>query len=314
MGEADRYQDYKRQAGQRKFAMLRPDNAVMALFTLNAVGYLLLLFLQVSFFFAGKTTEDFQQQVMQYMQLPGNIRLFSERPWTILSFMFSEQTNQIIRMLSNMFWLWTFGYILQSMAGNNKVIPIYIYGGITGAIFFLTAGSFLDLASYTPAATTMVGANASVMAIAFATTTLNPRFRLFSHIRNGVPIWVISSLYLIIDLAATPPNHAIAHLGGAFAGFAFITIHRKGIDPGAWMNRLYDKLTDWFTPGNSNGKLKEKATLFYEHGGRSPFSKKQNLSQQRVDEILDKINQKGYHFLTEEEKQILKKASEEDLG
>jgi hypothetical protein len=32
-----------------------------------------------------------------------------------------------------------------------------------------------------------------------------------------------------------------------------------------------------------------------------------------VDEILDKINQKGYHFLTEEEKDFLRKASEEDL-
>ena len=34
--------------------------------------------------------------------------------------------------------------------------------------------------------------------------------------------------------------------------------------------------------------------------------------QQRVDEILDKINQRGYHFLTEEEKEILKKAAEKD--
>ncbi len=314
MGESERYQEFRNYSRQRKFAMLRPDNAVMALFTINAIGYLLLLFLQVSFFFAGKNTADFQQQVMQYMEVPGNLKLFSERPWTMLSFMFSEQTNQIIRLLSNMFWLWTFGYILQSMAGNDKVIPIYLYGGIVGAVFFILAGAFIDVPSYSPAAASMIGANASVMAIAFATTTLTPRFRLFSHIRNGVPIWVIASLYLIIDLAATPPNHAIAHLGGALSGFLFIALYRKGFDPGAWMNRLYAKLVDWFTPGNSSGKAKDRATLFYEHGGRSPFTKKQNLTQQRVDEILDKINQKGYHFLTDEEKEILKKASKEDLG
>jgi hypothetical protein len=29
--------------------------------------------------------------------------------------------------------------------------------------------------------------------------------------------------------------------------------------------------------------------------------------------VLDKISQKGYHFLTEEEKNILKRASEEDI-
>jgi len=37
------------------------------------------------------------------------------------------------------------------------------------------------------------------------------------------------------------------------------------------------------------------------------------VTQQRIDEILDKINQKGYHFLTDEEKELLKRASEEDL-
>lgn len=313
MGEAERFQEYKKYGRQKRFAFLRPDNAVMALFTINAIGYLLMLFLQVSFFFAGKNTADFQQQVMQYMELPGNLKLFSERPWTMLSYMFTEQSGQFIRLLSNMFWLWTFGYILQSMAGNDKVIPIYLYGGITGAVFFLSAGAFMDITSFSAGAASMIGANAAILAVATATTTLDPQFRLFSHIRKGVPVWVVTLLYVIIDLAATPPNHGLAHLGGALAGFLFILLYRKGYDTGAWMNRLYAGIGSWFTPGSSSGKTKDKATLYYEHGGRSPFQKTQNLTQQRIDEILDKINQKGYHFLTDEEKEILKKASEEDL-
>jgi hypothetical protein len=32
-----------------------------------------------------------------------------------------------------------------------------------------------------------------------------------------------------------------------------------------------------------------------------------------VDEILDKISQKGYNYLTEDEKNILRRASEEEL-
>ena len=36
------------------------------------------------------------------------------------------------------------------------------------------------------------------------------------------------------------------------------------------------------------------------------------VTQNRLDEILDKINQKGYHFLTDEEKSFLKKASEDE--
>ena len=53
--------------------------------------------------------------------------------------------------------------------------------------------------------------------------------------------------------------------------------------------------------------------MFYNTGNRSPYSKQSIITQQRVDEILDKINNKGYQFLTDEEKQILKKAAEEDL-
>ena len=37
-----------------------------------------------------------------------------------------------------------------------------------------------------------------------------------------------------------------------------------------------------------------------------------NVSQKRIDEILDKINQQGYRFLTDEEKEILKRASEDE--
>jgi hypothetical protein len=38
-----------------------------------------------------------------------------------------------------------------------------------------------------------------------------------------------------------------------------------------------------------------------------------NVTQQRIDDILDKINQKGYNSLTQEEKDILSRASKDDL-
>ena len=46
---------------------------------------------------------------------------------------------------------------------------------------------------------------------------------------------------------------------------------------------------------------------------RKPFEKSTSFSQQKLDEILDKINEHGYHFLTDEEKEFLKKASKENL-
>jgi hypothetical protein len=64
-------------------------------------------------------------------------------------------------------------------------------------------------------------------------------------------------------------------------------------------------------PIQQNEKIKEK--VFYNTGGQKPFIKRPVITQQRIDEILDKINQKGFNHLSEEEKNILKKARETDF-
>jgi hypothetical protein len=53
--------------------------------------------------------------------------------------------------------------------------------------------------------------------------------------------------------------------------------------------------------------------VFYETGGREPYRRRANVTQQKIDEILDKINQKGYSRLSDEEKDLLRRASEEGL-
>ena len=55
-----------------------------------------------------------------------------------------------------------------------------------------------------------------------------------------------------------------------------------------------------------------KTQLFYK-AKVQPFKKTPLLTQQKIDEILDKIGQKGYGSLTEDEKEVLKRASKEDL-
>ena len=56
-----------------------------------------------------------------------------------------------------------------------------------------------------------------------------------------------------------------------------------------------------------------KEKVFYHTGGQKPFVKRPVITQQRIDEILDKINQKGFNHLSDEEKSILEKASEADF-
>ncbi len=76
------------------------------------------------------------------------------------------------------------------------------------------------------------------------------------------------------------------------------------------MNNFFDWVNNLFNPDKPKKKIKDE--LFYK-AGRKPYSKTSNLTEQRIDEILDKIHQKGYPSLTDEEKELLNKASKEDL-
>jgi len=86
---------------------------------------------------------------------------------------------------------------------------------------------------------------------------------------------------------------------------------QKGNDWGQWMTDVVNWADDLFNPEKKHVKNPPKSQLFYK--ANKPFEKTPHVTQQRVDDLLDKIHHKGYHSLTEEEKEFLKKASMEDL-
>ena len=315
MGESDRYQDYRRRKRGR-FTLGQDNNALMNLFILNVIFFLVMLTLQVAYFFYQQTPQLYNAQVVQWFELPANLTKLSERPWTLITYMFSDTGGNLMRILSNMLWLWAFGYILQELTGNDKIIPIYIYGGLLGGIVFIAANYLIPPLRSQVNNAALLGANAGTIAVAMATTTLSPNHKFFTMIRGGIPIWVLMAVYLFIDfvgVASMSAAYSLSHLGGASAGFLFVIFLRRGKDGSVWMNKFYHWFTNLFTPGkNGKNKPAPKDKVFYNTGNRNPYNKTSIVTQQRVDEILDKINQRGYHFLTDEEKQILRKAAEEE--
>ena len=159
------------------------------------------------------------------------------------------------------------------------------------------------------------GAGAAVMAIAVAATTLAPDYRVFPMINGGIPLWVITLIYVIIDfagLASVAFPHHLAHLGGAVIGYVYIQQVRGGKDPGNWMHRLYNWFNNLFDPSKRKLKPVVKEQVFYNTKGKKPFTKTPTVNERKIDEILDKISEHGVEALTPEEKEILKKASEND--
>lgn len=312
MGESDRYTEYRRSRSPR-MTLGQEGNALVALFSMHVIFFLLLLSIKVIYGFVHSPMAAYQRDVVGYFQLPGNLTLLSERPWTLLTYSFSD-TN-LWGFITHMIWLWAFGYILQHMTGNRKLIPIYLYAATAGAIGFIAATYAVPSTRILSEQQWFTGASAGIMGIAIATTTLVPGYRFFRNINGGIPLWVLTVIYVImnlVSLSVAPPSFGIAMAFGGFTGFLFIMFLRKGHDGSNWMNNLYDWFMNLFNP-NKKGKADLQPKVYYQTGGREPFHKRSNVTQQRIDEILDKINQKGYHFLTDEEKNILKRAAEEDL-
>ena len=310
MGESDRFIDYK--IKKQRFTLGQPDNALMWLFVLNVIFFLVLATIKVAVSVNDNSDAVFYSQVVNWFYLPADVFKLGSRPWTVLTYMFSDV--EVFRAISNMLWLWAFGGILQNLTGNRKLIPVYLYGGFAGAVFFIAASYLIPTNKAIIDSANLLGANAGVLAVAVAATIIAPNYRFFRNIRGGIPVWVLTIVYIAIDLAGVavqPAAQPIAHIGGAVAGFLFVMLLKNGMDGSTWMNNLYSWFINLFNPKKNKERNTVKEKVFYNTGNRSPYKKTSNVTQQRVDEILDKINQKGYNYLTKEEKDILKRAGEE---
>lgn len=294
------------------------NNALTWLIIINAVIFVALNFIKIIYLFSydinAEATLSFQRQIVDWFSLPGGIQKFGSRPWTILTFMFSHVS--VWDLIVTLLWLWGFGFILQDMMGNSKLIPIYLYAGFAGGVVFLAATNLIPAFRVGAGENVaLIGGGAAVMGVAVATTALAPNYRIFPMLNGGIPLWVLTLIFIAIDyatVASSSMGYALAHLAGAGMGFLFVYQLRRGNDWGEWMLQLFYWTDDLFNPEKKHTKSGKPQQHFYK-ATKKPFEKKPHITQQHIDEILDKINQKGYHFLTDEEKEFLKKASEQDL-
>jgi len=299
---------------KRRLSLDQDNNALVMLISINLVMFVLFKFIYVIYFFSFAqdiAKARFFTDITTNLALPSDLHEFLRKPWTLITHMFYHES--VWHILSNMLWLWAFGYIMQDLTGNRKIVSVFLYGGLAGAAAFLLAFNLIPV--FKGLSVPALGASAGIMGVAVATTMIAPGYRIFPMLNGGIPLWILTMIFVIIDLATIPGTNSgghIAHLAGAFAGFLFIFFLRRGYDGSDWINNLFDWCNNLFNPGKPAKGKKIKQELFYKSGAQ-PYTKTPNLTQQKIDEILDKINQKGYNHLTEEEKDLLKRASQEDL-
>ncbi len=301
------YRDYKPKTGP---SLWNTSNPLVMLVILNAMFFILLNFLKSIYTFSMIPEEAFYRNIYQWFAMPADPSKLAFRPWTILTMQFSEV--KLFVAISNIFWLWLFAYLIQDLIGGDKLIPLYLYCGTASAIaFFISANLMYGADS---ASVYFTGITSALVGLAVAAATISPKYRFFPMIGGGIPLWVISLIYFLLNTSVLikSPVLLIPHLIAGLMGFIFIKLLEAGNDLSTWMNNLARITSSWFSPSkNASSSTKDK--LFYNQGSTAPFLKKKNITQQKIDTILDKINQFGYDKLTDEEKKFLREASKEDI-
>jgi membrane associated rhomboid family serine protease len=301
---------------RRGLLLGQEGNSLLILIAVTAIVFGIINFIKIGYYLGGLELNDYYNSVLNWFITPPDAIKFASRPWTLLSYMFTHEA--VWHMISNMLWLWSFGFILQQLTGNRHLAPLFLYGGVCGGIFFLLATNLIpSLHNHINDIPALQGAGPAILAVAVATTMISPGFRIFPMLNGGIPLWVLTVIFALVDFAFISNQGTgvlVAHLAGALGGAFYVNRLKAGSDWGLWMHHLYEWFFSLFDPAKRKlSRTEIRRELFYHQGSQAPYKKTPIVTQQRIDEILDKINQHGFHYLSEEEKEYLRNASKQEL-
>ena len=280
-------------------------NIVSQLIIINVTVFIIINLVTVVMFLSSGSAVN---PILPWIMLQADVMELITKPWTLITHMFAH--FGIWHLLFNMLWLYWFGRIIQEFIGNKKILPLYIYGGISGAVMLIAAYNIFPGLQANMPYVSALGASAGVLAIVVAAATLVPDYTVFLLFFGGVKIKYIALFMVLLDMVSIPGLNSggrIAHLGGALFGYVFIKQLQVGHDWSIPFNNFMEGLAGIFKRKEPRVVYKTKSRDRKKKHSDYPQDK-----QQRVDEILDKIARSGYDSLTKEEKEFLFKFSKEE--
>jgi membrane associated rhomboid family serine protease len=280
-------------------------NAVLQLIVVSGIGFITYHLIRIVMLLADASPMMFHNDFTANLGLPP-VQQLGYKVWTVLTYGWIH--TGFWELFSNMIWLYCFGSIVQMLIGYKQVIPLFIYSLLAGGVFYL-ATQFIP--AVPPANSYFFGAQAAVTAMAVASLTVAPGYRMYFTPTFSIPLVVVACIFFALMVLNS--NLEVAKLsllvGGAAMGYTYIRLVQAGYRPGGWMYDMFERLDTMVTPDDNkvrashNKKRSQVLSRMYEP--------KAGITQKRIDDILDKINQQGYNSLTKEEKETLMKASKE---
>jgi len=214
-----------------------------------------------------------------------------------------------------MLFLFWFGKIIVGYLGQNKLLGLFVWGGLGGGLLYILVYNALPFYAPLVENSSLVGASGAVMAVVVGAATFQPNFSVQMFLIGSVKLKYIAAFYLLLSFFQVTGANAggeIAHLGGALMGYIVISQLQQGKDWSKpivtfinWVKGLFKNQAKM----NVSYKNKQKTKATKTRVKKSAPSSDTSTPQAEIDAILDKISDKGYDALSKEEKQKLFNAS-----
>ncbi|MEZ5014110.1 MAG: rhomboid family intramembrane serine protease [Chitinophagales bacterium] len=282
----------------------RYSDTIIQLILVNVLAFVVQTILLVIFFLAGQR-EVFLDFLGKWMYVHSDWHHLLTRPWTLITYQYLHDPLGILHILFNMLYLFFFGRVFVQFSAHKNALPLYVTGGIIGALVFAIAchiiPSLKDLTGQN-----MVGASAAVMAIVIASATLAPNHTFFLMFIGPVKLKYIALVVILIDLVSMPREINVgghlAHLAGAATGFAYVQSYRRGRNWFRWWDTFSLRLQNMF-------RRRRPRIVYVQQDAAQSKRKEKDKQQEKLDAILDKIKASGYDSLSKSEKDFLFKVS-----
>jgi len=284
MGIADR--DYHRNASPRGGIFSQITPMVKWLLIVNIAVFLIDLLIETQIHY--KWLEENGAYSIQSTIKGGRV-------WELITFQFLHKG--FFHLLMNGLGIYFIGPWVERWWGSQKFLIFHLLCGIGGALFF-TLLAIIGLLPGDDFQVELVGASAGIygMLVGAAVISPNMRVRLFFAVELSMRqfallVLAISTVMILAKMGGNEGGEA-GHLGGALVGFLLMR---------------YPQIL-----GNGSGKIQifqPKVTRPPAQPKIRPRSEMEKIQDTEVDLILDKISSHGFQSLTQAEKDLLQKAS-----
>ncbi len=223
-----------------------------------------------------------QSLIIEHLALPANPVLGVTHIYTAIAYMFTQL--QVIHLLFNMLWLWSFGTIMLRYGIAERVVAAaYLIGGFAGAACFMLLGA-LHLAEGV-----LIGSSASILAIMAVCGILLARKKVQLVLFGTVEVrWLalaVIAFTIIIDATSAGHGHIGAHLAGAIAGAIYaLMLQRK-------QRQVKDIAKHYSNAKRSYSEIRKPA----QHGLDA-------TEQAELDALLAKVKKSGHSALSSADK------------